>query len=345
MGLIQNLLLKFAMFYLSLPLPKDSPANVPSAIDTAGDATDVVFEFLPFIRVYSDGRVERLCGTDSVPPSFDSATSVLSKDVLIDSSIGLATRLYLPTAAPADEKLPILIYFHGGAFLVDSPFSPKYHSHLNSLSSLGPLLAVSVNYSLAPEHPLPAAYDDSWAAIRWVLSRADPWLASRGDFRRVHIAGDSAGANICHQMAVRAREEAGLAAIKGMALVDPYFMGKEPIGTERRDAEFREDMDRIWRFICPSTAGLDDPRINPVSETAPSLAALGCERVLVAVAGNDILWSRGWVYYEKLRSSGWPGSAEIIDTPDAEHDFHIEHPETEKAAALTRSLAAFFASD
>ncbi|PKA49931.1 putative carboxylesterase 3 [Apostasia shenzhenica] len=222
MGLIQNLLLRLTFFYFSIPLPKDSPANVPSAINTAGDATDVAFEISGMIRVYSDVRVERLKGTDVVPPSFDLATGVLSKDVVINSSVGLAARLYLLTT---ESKLPVLIYFHGGAFCIESPFSPMYHSHLNNLSSLGPLLAVSVNYSLAPEHPLPAAYDDSWTAIRWVLSRADPWLASLGDFRRVYITGDSAGANICHQMALRDREE-GLAAIKGMALVDPYFTGK-----------------------------------------------------------------------------------------------------------------------
>ncbi|PKA49928.1 putative carboxylesterase 2 [Apostasia shenzhenica] len=345
MGLIQNLLLRFTLFYLSLPLPKDSQANVPSATNTAGDATDVVFEIFDWIRIYSDGSVERLVGTDVVPPSFDLATGVVSKDAVIDSSIGLSARLYLPVnATAAGIKLPILIYFHGGAFCIESPFSPTFHPHLNNLSSLGPLLAVSVNYSLAPEHPLPAAYEDSWAALQWVLSRADPWLASRGDFRRLYIAGDSAGANICHNLAMRAGEE-GLVAIKGMALAHPFFTGKEPVGSELEYVKFQEGIDRIWHFVCPSTTGLDDQRANPVSETAPSLAALGCERVLVAVAGNDVLWSRGWLYYEKLRSSGWLGNAEIIDTPDAEHDFHVFHPETEKAAALTKSLAAFFATN
>ncbi|PKA49938.1 putative carboxylesterase 2 [Apostasia shenzhenica] len=336
----------------------DFPAVVPTAgkpkktvTGDRSDDEDIVFELLPIIRVFRNGRVDRLYGTETVPPSLDRTTAVLSKDVVIDSSSGLAARVYLPTttagAAPASKKqqLPVLIYFHGGAFCIESAFSPPYHSHLNNLSSLGPLLAVSVNYRLAPEHPLPAAYEDSWAAIQWVLSRADPWLASHGDFLRVYIAGDSAGANICQQMAVRAGEE-GLGSIKGMALVHSYFMGKEPIGSELRDLAFRREMDRIWRFLCPTTTlGLDDPWVNPVSEAAPSLAALGCDRVLVAVAGNDLMWSRGWLYYNKLRSSGWPGKVEIIDTPDAEHVFHIFHPETDKAAAMNKSLASFFAAD
>ncbi|RLN12591.1 putative carboxylesterase 7 [Panicum miliaceum] len=63
-------------------------------------------------------------------------------------------------------------------------------------------VAVSVNYRLAPEHPLPAAYDDAWAALQWTvsscLSGPEPWLADHGDAKRIFLAGDSAGGNIAH---------------------------------------------------------------------------------------------------------------------------------------------------
>ncbi|KAG0494117.1 hypothetical protein HPP92_005111 [Vanilla planifolia] len=305
---------------------------------------EVIFQFLPLIRVYRSGRVERLVGMETVPAAFDLPTGVLSKDIVIDPTTGVSARLYLPVSSLSaiSGKLPVLVYFHGGGFLIESPFSPTYHPHLNDLSSLGPLLAVSVNYRLAPEHPLPTAYEDSWAALQWVLSRADTWLSGWGDFGRVYLGGDSAGANICQEMAVRAGKE-GVKAIKGMALVCPYFWGEKPVGTEDSDPSFRGDMERLWRFLFPGTIGLEDPRIDPVAETAPSLAMLGCRRVLVAVAGKDMLWNRGWLYYERLKSSSWEGVAEMVDVPNVEHIFHILQPETDEARPMTKRLTDFFA--
>ena len=66
--------------------------------------------------------------------------------------------------------MPILVYFHGCAFIVESAFSFDHHRYLNDLVSQGPIVAVLVEYRLAPEHSLPIAYEDSWAAFRWVAS-------------------------------------------------------------------------------------------------------------------------------------------------------------------------------
>ncbi|CAN1142561.1 2-hydroxyisoflavanone dehydratase, partial [Linum perenne] len=95
---------------------------------------------------------------------------VFSKDVSISDLPKVSARLYLPNSIPQDKKLPILVYFHGGAFCIESAFSSSHLRYLNSLSAEAHALVVSVEYRLAPEHPLPAAYDDSWAALLWVAS-------------------------------------------------------------------------------------------------------------------------------------------------------------------------------
>ncbi|PKA49492.1 putative carboxylesterase 2 [Apostasia shenzhenica] len=309
----------------------DSPTAAAAA-----DSDNVEFEFPPFLRMYRSGRVERFGGTDKVPPSLDPATGVDSKDVTIDPSTGVFARLYLPPAAAgSDQKLPVLVYIHGGAFCIESAASPVYHRHLNSLSSLTPLLAVSVDYRLAPEHRLPAAYEDSWAALLWVFSRADPWLAQHGDFRRVFLSGDSAGANIAHQLALRAAAE-GI-AIKGLGLIHPFFWGSAPVGSEATDVG-----DKSWKFIFPETIGPDDPKRNPVADGAPSLASLSCERVLVTVAEKDFLKDRGILYYEKLKESGWPGEAELVVTPEANHVFHLLDADSEQGKTKIKLLAEFF---
>ncbi|KAK8962223.1 putative carboxylesterase 2 [Platanthera guangdongensis] len=317
------------------PAPKTAAPAPP-------DGEEVEIEFHGFFRLYKNGRFERLVGTDKVPASLDPDTRVESKDVTIDQDTGVSARLYLPPVA-TNQKLPFLVYFHGGAFCLESSASPIYHRHLNTLSSLTPLLAVSVEYRLVPEHPLPAAYDDSWTAIRWVFSLTDPWLAEHADLDRVFLAGDSAGGNIAHNMAIRVREfpETGI-TIKGLALIHPYFWGSEPVGSELTDPEFRAEMDKIWNFLYPGTTGPDDPKVNPFADGAPNLALLGCEKLLVTVAENDPVKHRGKAYYEKLKESDWGGEVELLETPDAEHVFHLFSPDTEKAKEKIKILVNFF---
>ncbi|XP_020592226.1 probable carboxylesterase 2 [Phalaenopsis equestris] len=320
-------------------------AAVADVVITAASAVEdeLEFEIPSYFRYYRSGRVERIAGTDTVPASLDLTTGVDSRDIIIDTSTNISARLYLPTSNSSDQKIPILLYLHGGGFCIESAASPNYHRLLNTLSAAAPLLGISLNYRLAPEHRPPAAYEDAWAAIQWVISLADPWIARFGDLNRLFIAGDSAGGNIVHQLAMRLGA-AGL-RVKGMALIHPFFWGSEPVGLEPRDREFRDWMNRRWWFTFPGAVGLDDPRWNPTAEGAPSLAGLGCERVLVTVADKDYLKYRGREYYERLKESGWKGVAEFVETPAAGHVFHILDHASEIAVKKVRILADFFGRD
>ncbi|KAJ3700240.1 hypothetical protein LUZ61_003945 [Rhynchospora tenuis] len=198
--------------------------------------TEILHDFAPLQSVWiymlfnilKNGSIQRLVGTEFVPAGQDTTTGVTSKDVTIDPNCKLSVRLFLPPNPSKAEKLPILIYFHGGGFVLESPFSPVYHAYVGSLVSNCNVLAVSVNYRLAPEHCVPAVYDDSLAAIQWVLSCKDDWLAKFGDFNRIFMAGDSAGGNIAHNMALC---EIG-AKIEGLILFHPWFGGSKPKVTD-----------------------------------------------------------------------------------------------------------------
>ncbi|KAF8695155.1 hypothetical protein HU200_037766 [Digitaria exilis] len=306
-----------------------------------------------FIRVYKSGRVDRFFGSDPVPATTDAATGVASKDRAISPDV--AVRLYLPPAANEAEdnggsgkkkKLPILVYFHGGGFCLHTAFNFVFHGYLTSLAARARAIVVSVDYRLAPEHPLPAAYDDSWQALRWVASHEEPWLADHGDFSRLCVGGESAGANIAHHMAMRAGTEPFLlphgARISGAVMVHPYFLGSGRVSSEETDPGMAESVVTMWRVVCPGTTGVeDDPWINPLAAAAPGLKGLACGRVLVCLAEKDVVRDRGHAYAEGLRASGWDGEVEVVEVAGQGHCFHLVDFTSADAVAQDDAIAKF----
>uniref|UniRef100_A0A803MVZ6 Alpha/beta hydrolase fold-3 domain-containing protein n=1 Tax=Chenopodium quinoa TaxID=63459 RepID=A0A803MVZ6_CHEQI len=275
-------------------------------------SSEILHDFSPRLRVYKDGRIERLLKTDTVPPSFDSATLVNSKDITI--SPGLSARIFRPVKVdPPNANLPILIYIHGGAFCLYSASSSIYHSYLNSLVSQARCIAISVDYRLAPEHPMPACYDDSLAATKWVLSHStgsgpEPWLNDRADFDQVFLAGDR------------------------IAMVHPFFGDSEPNG--------------LWDYLYPDTTGVLDPRLNPAADPEKMRREIvGCKKVLVCVGGKDFLRDRGVKYYEVLRegqeNGEWKGELEFMESKGRGHVFHLYKPDCDEAKDLLKRVADF----
>ncbi|CAL5016689.1 unnamed protein product [Urochloa decumbens] len=317
---------------------------------SAGDDDDdvVIHDFAPLILEYKSGRLERPIPMPRVPPGLDAATGVLSKDVTL--SPHSFVRLYLPPAATTEKntKLPVLVYFHGGGFVIGSAASAAYHRCLNDLAAACPAVAVSVDYRLAPEHPVPAAYEDSLGALKWALSAAsdsDPWLAAHGDLSRVFLAGDSAGGNICHHLAMH--PDIRGAGLRGVVLIHPWFWGKEPIGGEPRGST-QKMQKGLWEFVCPgAVGGEDDPRMNPTAPGAPGLENLACEKVLVCVAEGDVLRWRGKAYAEAVERArgGDEARVEVFESEGVGHVFYLMEPATEKAKELLDRIAAFVSDE
>lgn len=313
----------------------------------AANSSEVLHDFFPLLREYKDGRVERLVGKDLVPASVDPETGVQTKDVVIAQEINLSARLYLPKNAAPGKKLPLLVYFHGGGFLVESAFSAMYQKHLNLLVAEANCVAVSVNYRLAPEHPLPAAYDDSWLALKWVASQStDEWIKDYADLNRVYLGGDSAGGTIAHHVAIRVGDKTldGI-RLSGVFLNCPFFCSKDAMGKEETYPVFSKSyLDRLWHYACPSsTEGSDHPWINPTMD--PKISSFGCKRLLVYVAEKDVLRERGWWYKDAISKSGWNGEIEVVEVKGEDHVFSVISPTTENGIAMLKRVASFLNHD
>ena len=115
----------------------------------------------------------------------------------------LSVRIYRPKDA-AGERLPALVWFHGGGFVLGD--LDQGDGDCRQLATLARVVAVSVEYRLAPEHSFPAAPEDCYAALSWVAENAATLGA---DGARLAVGGDSAGGNLAAVTALMARDRGG----------------------------------------------------------------------------------------------------------------------------------------
>ncbi|XP_059429108.1 2-hydroxyisoflavanone dehydratase-like [Corylus avellana] len=295
---------------------------------------EITHEFPLRFRVYKDGRVERLgrfAVPDPAPTGLDPKTHVQTKDVVVSSESGVSARLFLPKNSHPDHKLPLVVHYHGGAFCLGSPFDRAFHNFLQLLAAEANAFVISVDYRLAPEHPLPTAHQDSWAALQWIVTHSngqgpDSWLNEYADFGRVFLAGESAGANIAHYVAVQAgATELVGPKIVGLLLLHPGFGGKE--------------LNKMYSFIYPTSTGFSDPILYPKMD--PNLSRMAGAKVLVCVAEKDSSKDVAVAYSEALAKSGWGGTLSFYETEGEDHCFFLVNPRSDKVGPLIKVMADF----
>ncbi|GMI66555.1 GA INSENSITIVE DWARF1B [Hibiscus trionum] len=253
-----------------------------------------------------------------VPANINPVDGVFSFDH-VDGATGLLNRVYQPSPEneaqwgivglekplSTTEIVPVIVFFHGGSFTHSSANSAIYDTFCRRLVSVCKAVVVSVDYRRSPEHRYPCAYDDGWAALKWVKSRT--WLESGKDSKvHVYLAGDSSGGNIAHHVAVRAAE--ANVEILGNILLHPMFGGQRRTESEKRlDGKYfvtLHDRDWYWRAYLPEGEDRDHPACNPLGPRGQSLHGLKFPKSLVVVAGLDLIQDWQLAYVEGLKQYG-----------------------------------------
>lgn len=278
-----------------------------------------------------------------VPPAAGGNNSVSSSDVSVDPSRDLWFRLFVPSTA---DKLPLIIHFHGGGFSYFTPSSKVCDDFCRALAAGIPAVVASVNYRLAPEHKFPCQYDDGFDVLKFINDRCHDVLPPNADLRRCFLAGDSAGGNISHHVAVRAGlDPAALGRVKlaGIVALQPFFGGEERTESELRLARApvltADGADVLWRMFLPAGADRDHEAVNVFGgDGVERVRSVGFPRTMVVIGGFDPLqdWQRR--YAEGLEKCG--KEVEVVEYENAFHSFYAfqELPEFEM---LLRDVRGF----
>ncbi|HEX5405020.1 MAG TPA: alpha/beta hydrolase [Pseudonocardiaceae bacterium] len=170
----------------------------------------------------------------------------------------IAARLYTPAGLAAGS--PLVVFYHGGGWVIGSIAS--HDSTCRYLAGEGGVRVLSVDYRLAPEHPFPAAVDDSVAVFRHALAHADELGI---DPAAIAVSGDSAGGNlaaaVCHVTAAEHTERPVFALLFYPATdATVRRPSREVYGT----GFFLTDVDMDWfrDHYAPTEQDYTDPRMS-----------------------------------------------------------------------------------
>jgi acetyl esterase len=213
---------------------------------------------------------------------------------------GQAARLYQPSPGPA----ALMVYLHGGGWTIGSLAT---HDRICRRLAHGSGAAVlALDYRLAPEHPWPAAVDDTVATLRWVSARPGELgpAAAAVATGRVAVGGDSAGGTLAALACLRLRDEdpRALPGLQVLLYANTDLTGGQP---SMRDKATGFGLTAAGvRFFntqwVPDPARWSDPDVSPL--WAPDLS--GLPPALVVTAEHDPLRDEGEAYARRLADAG-----------------------------------------
>jgi acetyl esterase len=207
-------------------------------------------------------------------------------------------RTYWPRELKPCEKLPVLLWYHGGGFVIGS--LETHDSACRMLANRADCIVVSVDYRLAPEHKFPAAVEDCEAALKWVALHA---IEIGGDPRALAVGGDSAGGNLAAAVAILAREAAH-PKLAFQLLVYPCVAPEPETSSHHKFKEgyvlSRNSITYFYKQYLRSGKDAKDFRFAPLVHEDLS----GLPPALVIVAGYDPLRDEGVEYARRLVEAG-----------------------------------------
>lgn len=218
------------------------------------------------------------------------------RDVSIPGPAGaIPARLF--DAAEHRVPGPVVVFFHGGGFVVGDLDS--YAGPCAEIARVLDLPVVSIDYRLAPEAGWPAAPDDCEAAARWVASNpAELGRTATG----LVLCGDSAGGNLTIVTALALRDEPAAVPVIAQAPLYPATDISRPYPSmEQFGIGHGLSKDELRWFADAYAADVQHRRSSPLNADLN-----GMPPAVVLTASLDPIRDQGRAYAAKLVEAGVP---------------------------------------
>jgi acetyl esterase len=224
--------------------------------------------------------------------------------ILIPSAAGdILARVFTPSG---DGPFPVLVYFHGGGWVIAN--LDVYEASCRALCNAAECIVVSVAYRQAPEYKYPAATDDAYTALKWVMANA---RQLDGDPSRVAVGGESAGGNLATVACLKirdARERMPVAQLLVYPVTDNRM--NTPSYQENANAKPLNAamMPWFWHHYLEHQSQGSEPYASPIQADLSGLPP-----ATVLTAEFDPLRDEGEAYARQLLDAGVPVFAKRYD--------------------------------
>lgn len=213
-------------------------------------------------------------------------------------------------AKPLEKPKRVILYLHGGGYVFGlEEFSTAYKAMTQNLAYLCKAEVYAVDYSLAPEHPFPAAIEDADRAYKQLLRNG----VKPSD---IFISGDSAGGGLTIALLMKLRDEGTplpRAAIPLSPWTDMAHTGESITLREESDPMISGASLKRFSELIVKDKSVKDPYISPLYGNFRGLPPM-----LIMVGGREVLYDDSIRVAEKARQAGVDVTLDII-----EHMIHV----------------------
>ena len=304
--------------------------------------------------VVLEAAAQQVADATAKPPSLSALGPEGARKVLIDLQSGPVAkpdideewvtvpaevgdvRVRLIRSAGATAQLPVVVYMHGGGWILGNAFT---HDRLVRELAVGAGCAVAfVEYTPSPEARYPVAIEQGYATAQWINTHgADHGL----DANLMAVAGESVGGNMTAALALMAKQRGDVHFMHHSMYYPVTDAAMNTASYDQFETNYyltRESMEWFWNAYIPDVDRRHDITASPNQATVDELT--GLPPALLFVDEADVLRDEGEAYAAKLRQAGVPVTTVRYD--GAIHDFMLLDPlrDTYAAKAATAQAAA-----
>ncbi|MFI5717944.1 alpha/beta hydrolase [Nocardia sp. NPDC051750] len=236
----------------------------------------------------------------------------------------VTVRVFRPAAS--GQPVPALLFIHGGGYVIGNAAMGDRFCRLVA-DRLG-VVAASVEYRLAPDHPYPAPLEDCYAGLCWLAGQPDV------DPDRIAIAGESAGGGLAAALTLLARDRGEVRPVFQLLsypMLDDRTSARADLDPRRMRMWSPRNNEFGWSSYLGGVAAGEVP--SPAPGRRDDLA--GLPPAWIGVGTNDLFHAEDVAYAGRLRAAGVP--CELYEVDGAYHGFDLVEGRAGVARAFLRA--------